>query len=187
MTRDSKAVVRNDVQELKLVALKDLEPFQGKLKELSEEDYRKLRKQIETLGFSEPFAVWSNKGRTLVLNGHQRLRTLQVMAQEGVVIPKLPAVFVRAKDRAEAKRKVLGLTSQYGQMTGDGLLEFMQDAGIQLPELKDNYRFPEIDFGKFEAEFFDGPEAEGEDGEGTGGSSLVTCPKCGETFKPESR
>lgn len=146
--------VRNDVEELKLLDIKDLQPFQGKLKDLSKANYAKLRKQIETLGFSEPIAVWRDKDKNYILNGHQRLRTLQVMAGEGVTVPKIPAVFVRAKDKKEAKRKVLALTSQYGEMTGDGLVEFMTDAGIEWPDVKDNFRFPEIDFKRFESEFF---------------------------------
>lgn len=154
--------IRNDVESMKLVDLKDLHPFQGKLKDLSKANYRKLRTRIEELGFSEPFAVWQNKGRTFVLNGHQRLRTLQVMAGEGVLIPKLPAAFIRAKDEKEAKRKVLALTSQFGEMTGEGLFEFLTEAGIEWPEAKDSFRFPEIDFKRFESEFFTDPVVEDE-------------------------
>jgi len=154
--------VRNDVEELKLLDIKDLQPVQVKLKDLSKANYAKLRKQIETLGFSEPIAVWRDKDKNYILNGHQRLRTLQVMAGEGVTVPKIPAVFVRAKDKKEAKRKVLALTSQYGEITGDGLIEFMTDAGIEWPDVKENFRFPEVDFKRFEAEFFTDPIVEDE-------------------------
>jgi len=159
-----KATIRVDVEEMRLLDLKDFAPFQGKLKELSKENYTKLRKQIETLGFSEPVSVWKNGTKTYILNGHQRLRTLQVMAGEGVDIPKIPAVYVRAKDKAEAKRKVLALTSQFGNMTTEGLFEFATEAGIAFQELADNFRFPEIDFKKYQEEFYDekDKEVEGE-------------------------
>lgn len=148
-------MIRNDILGLEMIEIKELEPFQGELKSLSKANYRKLRKQIETLGFSEPVAVWKNEGKNFILNGHQRVRTLQAMAQDGVDVPKIPAVLVKAKDRAEAKRKVLALTSQYGEMSDQGLMEFMAEAGIEWPEVKDGFRFPEIDFKRMEADWFD--------------------------------
>lgn len=148
-------VVRNDVKGLKTLPLKDLKPFQGKLKDLSKENYSKLRKQIERLGFSEPISIWEHEGNNYILNGHQRIRTLQIMAEDGVQIPAIPVVSIAAGNPGEAKRKVLALTSQYGEITGDGLLEFMTESGIEWPEVKENFRFPEIDFEQFENEYAD--------------------------------
>lgn len=144
-----------------LSEIDDLTEFQGNLKALSKENYHKLRKEIETIGFSEPVSVWKNGGKLYLLNGHQRVRTLKAMAVDGVGIPKIPVNYVEAKDMKEAKRKVLALTSQYGEIEGEGLYEFMSEAGIEWPDVKDSFRFPEIDFKKWEAEF--APEPINED------------------------
>jgi site-specific DNA-methyltransferase (adenine-specific) len=130
-------------------------PFQGDLKDLSEENYNKLKREILTNGFAEPISVWKNNGHNYCLNGHQRLRVItQMVMKEGYACPPLPINWVEAKDEAAAKRIVLALTSQYGAMTDQGLYEFMSEAGINANELIDSFNFPEIDMDKFQAEYF---------------------------------
>lgn len=135
----------------------DLKPFQGNLKNLSAENYNKLKKEILELGFSEPISVWDKKGELIVLGGHQRLRTLQQMIIDGYECPEIPINIVEAKNKKEAKRKVLALTSQYGEITKDGLYEFISEAEISMKDVEDSFRFPEIDFDDFKADFFEEP------------------------------
>ncbi len=125
--------------------LDDLEPFQGNLKKLSELDGVKLRKEILELGFSEPISIWQHAGKNFILNGHQRLAVLKGLRDEGYSIPPLPVSLVEADSCAQAKRKVLALTSQYGEITQDGLVEFLQNADISLEEAVESFRFPELD------------------------------------------
>lgn len=47
------------------VSYEKLAPLQGPLKELSSENYVKLRKEILELGFSEPFSVWKNEKKII--------------------------------------------------------------------------------------------------------------------------
>lgn len=136
-----------------LVYIESLSPFQGNLKDLSKTNYEKLKKEILDLGFSEPVSVWKNNNNFFLLNGHQRVRTLAEMKKEGFEIPKIPVNWVEAKDIKEAKKKVLALTSQYGEMTGQGLYEFMNEASINFKEIENSFRFPEINFEQFEAGF----------------------------------
>lgn len=136
------------------VPVDSLVHFQGDLKSLSKENYDKLKAEILVLGFSEPVSVWSHEGQLFLLNGHQRTRVLKQMGEEGFVIPPIPVNYVDASDIKEAKKKVLSLTSQYGQMEREGLYQFMTEADLTLPEL-DNFRFPEIDLEDFEKEFFE--------------------------------
>ena len=136
------------------VPLEKLEPLQGDLKDLSEENYKKLRREILERGFSEPISVWKHKGKLKILNGHQRVRALSVMRGEGYEIPPLPVSIIHAKDEREAKMKVLALTSQYGNMTGQGLYEFLTKGGIAPQELE-TFHFPEIDFKDFTDEFYE--------------------------------
>ena len=64
------------------------------------------------MGFSEPIAVWLHKGKSFILNGHQRVAVLRALASEGYTIPPLPVSIVDAESYQQAKKKVLALTSQ---------------------------------------------------------------------------
>lgn len=128
----------------KNLALEDLNILQGNLKDLSEENYNKLKREILNHGFSEPPSVWFNEGKWWLLNGTQRTRVLTGMKAEGYFIPPIPVSIIEADDITQAKEKVLALTSQYGEITDTGLYEFMNESGIDLSYL-DDLRFPEID------------------------------------------
>lgn len=128
----------------------ELHDFQGNLKHLSEDNYKKLKKSIIQLGFSEPCSVWKKDGKYWILNAHQRVRTLKRMRDDGATIPDIPVNFVEATDIKEAKKKVLSLTSQFGEMTKEGLDEFMTEAGLDFKEVEESFRFPEIDFVDFD-------------------------------------
>jgi len=164
--------------------LEQIEPFQGNLKDLSKENYNKLRKQILELGFSEPMSVWKTpEGKYMAINCHQRLRVLTEMKRaEGFKIPRLPVSFIEAETEHEAKKKILALTSQFGELTSAGLFEFASLNNIDLPTLED-FRFPEINMDNFKAEFFDMPldfeEPEDKGDPKDKEEELKTCPNCG--------
>lgn len=133
----------------------ELLPFQGNLKDLSDENYQKLKKEILELGFSEPVSVWLNDNKYHLLNGHQRHRVIKRMVEvEGYNCEPIPINIVEAKDVKEAKKKVLALTSQYGEITPDGLYEFMNESDISIEEITSSFRFPEIDLDLFNTDFF---------------------------------
>ncbi len=133
-----------------------LVPFQGDLKDLSKENYNKLKKSILELGFSEPCSVWLDDGVYKVLNAHQRVRVVKQMVEiEGYSCPDLPVNLIEADSIKEAKKKVLAFTSQFGEITNDGLFGFMTDAGLDMAWAKESLRFPEISFDKFEDSFFE--------------------------------
>lgn len=162
MTDDQpKQLVRVTCQGATTLMLEHLTEFQGELKELSKENYAKLRREIMDMGFSEPVSVWPEKVDATttfhLLNGHQRYRTLKQMQLEGFEIPPIPVNLVDALDRAEAKRKVLAFTSQYGQITQEGLYEFMTGADIGIDEVMDRFRFPEVDLQVFHDGFYGEP------------------------------
>lgn len=132
--------------------LEDLHEFQGELKELSDENYNKLKDEILDLGFSAPFFVWATvngeqRESLNLLDGHQRKKTLKKMSEEGITLPEsFPIVEVDAKSEKEAKRKVLAITSNYGRMTDKGLFSFADNAGIDMAEIADSFNFDAIDF-----------------------------------------
>ncbi len=129
--------------------------FQGELKSLSKTNYEKLRKEILELGFSEPISVWRHDGKHFILNGHQRLRTIQQMVEkEGYTCPPLPVTWVEADDFRQAKRKVLALTSQFGRIEDEGLFEFMSQAEISIAELAASFDFAGFNLDHFAEGYF---------------------------------
>ena len=136
------------------VELDKLVIIQGNLKELKVENYEKLKGNILKFGICSPWHVWDHKGKNEVLDGTQRTRTMQKMREEGYKIPKLPVTYIKAKTKKEAKEIILSLVSQYGNLTSEGLYEFMSEAGISMGELQASFSFPEINFKKFNLNFF---------------------------------
>jgi len=140
--------------------LESLTVIQGDLKELSEENYAKLRKRIETHGFDAPIFVWKDK----ILDGTQRYRVLGKMVEEGWTLPKgVPVCDIQAKNLSEAKERLLGYVSQFGKLTEDGLYEFLQD--MDEPDLS-TLDLPDFDWEGFEEGFLSsdpGQEPQGED------------------------
>ena len=119
--------------------------FQGNLKVLSEVNYEKLKTAILTLGFSEPVSLWDNYGeRCFLLNGHQRIATLKRMREEGYIIPEIPYSLIEADNDREAKKKLLSLTSQFGQMTQEGLIQFCEINEFNIEDVMKEFNFPDV-------------------------------------------
>jgi DNA modification methylase len=163
------------------ISIDSLEPFQGNLKDLSEVNYEKLKKEIIELGFSEPISVWKFEGKNYVLGGHQRLRTLKAMRDEGYEVPPVPVSYIEAEDVKEAKKKILALTSQYGEITRDGLYQFAIEAEITAKQIEESFRFPEINLKSWTKEFFeDNTVPPGPEGNGSSGLASVSRVKPGD-------
>lgn len=156
-----------DLIELSYTQLHD---FQGDLKELPEENYEKLKKEIATTGFAFAPHAWQNPSdqQWYLVDGHQRVKTVRRMNEEGWTIPHLKIVPVEASSYEEAKRRVLQGTSQYGHLTENGLKAFITDAKLSIEDVKVSFDFPTIDLPSFVAEHFRLGPGEGEGGEGVG-------------------
>jgi hypothetical protein len=139
--------------ELPIESLLD---FQGDLKVLSDESYAKFKSEILELGFSEPISIWvSPEGKNYILNGHQRRKTLLKLQEEGYEIPLIPVSLIEADNIKQAKKKVLALTSQFGTMTQDGLINFCEMNELNIDDMMKEFRFPEIPMLKFQDNDFD--------------------------------
>jgi hypothetical protein len=128
--------------------LEDLVPLQGDLKKLDAERYKKLKRALLEHGFSFPFFVWKDKTKLKVCDGHQRHRVLNRLQAQGYEIPPLPIAFIEAENETEARKKILLLSSQYGEMTDDSLLEYLKEADIDLDDLLDTVDLPQVDLEK---------------------------------------
>lgn len=135
-----------------LVEWEKLTGFQGELKSLAEVDYQKLKSEILALGFSFPVAVWRQGKNFNIIDGHQRVKTIGRMVKEdGFECPPLPVAWVDAKSYEEAKAKVLGGASQFGKIQAPGLQLLANAAKLSAVDLKNRFRFPEIDLAQFAA------------------------------------
>lgn len=160
------------------VSIDELTDLQGDLKDLSEENYVKLRNSMTKFGFSFPFYMWvDTDGTKYITDGHQRIRTLRKMRSEGIAIPELPADYVYAKDKQEAKQKLLLLNSQYGKFTQEGWDAFTFD--INMDEINDLLVIPEMSIN-----YTDPTKSDPQEGEQPDEKKEVTCPECGAHFTP---
>jgi hypothetical protein len=104
--------------------------FQGNLKRLTQKNREKLIGSICERGFIAPIFVWDDSGDYRLLDGHQRLKTLLWMREHGWDIPMLPVDIIEADDEQDAKKKLLAITSQYGEFDLDGFIEFTSDIEV---------------------------------------------------------
>lgn len=160
--------------------LDELNDLQGELKELSEENYVKLRNSIIEFGFSFPIDAWlDEESKAWVLDGHQRIKTLRKMREEGIIVPPLPANYISAATKTEAKKKLLLLNSRYGTMTREGFDAFIDEEDSPIDESLEAFLvLPEV-------EFFDDKEEAVADTSKEEEDKGVICPKCGHHFTPE--
>ena len=128
-------------------------PFQGKLKSLSKDRYEQLKGLILSEGYIGAIHVWANKGKHYCIDGHQRIYTLQKMRKEGYTVPELPVVKVLASSHKKAKKAVLAMISQHGEVDKQGLYEFMEDAELEVSELE-NIVIPDLDMEDFLEEYY---------------------------------
>lgn len=151
------------------IELSKLQPFQDDLKKLKRENFEKLRKSIIQKGFIAPFFVWKDKENNRICDGHQRYRVLKVLEKEGYEIPLLPCIFIEAFSAADAKEKLLHITSQYGSFFHAGTFDFIKD--LDMKKLK-TIKLPGFNFDK---------ESIKDDLDSVKKKKAV-CPECGKVF-----
>lgn len=162
------------------IPLDDLLEFQGNLKDLTTENYEKLKNSIYKYGFSFPVFFWvDSAGSKWILDAHQRLRVLKKMRDEGFIIPDLPADPIQAGSVKEAKEKLLLLNSRYGKMTQEGFDEFTAD--INLEEIGDMLVLDDVMFSENNQDFSD--KNKEIDVNELAKDLNMTCPRCGFEFK----
>jgi len=108
--------------------------FQGNLKKLSKKNLDRLKVRIIEDGFNVPFFVWDHKGDYRVLDGHQRLKALLSLRKDGWSLPLLPVAFIEAKDEADARKKLLAISSQYGEFDNEELTKWLDGVGQSVAE-----------------------------------------------------
>jgi len=163
----------------KYINIKKLKNFQGNLKKLDADAENKLKNSIIKYGFSFPVFVWKDN----ILDGHQRVFATLELLKAGYEVDKIPVVEIDAENKTEAAEKLLMLNSKYGEITDDGLHEFLASNEIDIASMAGELNLTEIDMDAF----FGPPDFEpaAEDDQGKLDEldpKMITCPHCGEDF-----
>lgn len=95
------------------------------LKNKENRDVSNLKKSILEIGFKIPIFIWE-KGK-YVTDGAGRVLALKMLEYEGYEIPDIPYIPIEAKNKLEAKRATLAISSQYGMISRDSIGEFIYD------------------------------------------------------------
>jgi hypothetical protein len=102
---------------------KNYEP--NALKSKKDRDVANLKSSILELGFIIPLFIW--KEGKYITDGAGRFMALELLEYEGYEIPDIPYFPIEAKNKTEAKRHTLAISSQYGLITPDSIGEFTFD------------------------------------------------------------
>jgi len=125
-----------------LIPIEDLEDFQGSLKGITRESMERLKAALRE-GIKFPKNVWRHGGKNYIINGHQTKKALLELREEGYKLPSgVPCVFVKAKDRQEAKRALLQADSKYSRVTRTGYQAFT--SGMDVAGLGNTIEIPEM-------------------------------------------
>lgn len=111
-----------------------LEEFQGGLKKISKANLEKLKRRIIRDGINVPVFVWRVNDWCRVLDGHQRLKALQSLREDGYELPLIPVAYIDAEDEADARQKLLGITSQFGEFEMEELSEWMAELDADVAD-----------------------------------------------------
>jgi len=132
---------------------RQLEPFQGNLKDLTESNYDRLKKSFTEKGLFVPLFVWENQGHFKILDGHGRERLFskegaQFLTKDGTKTHEVPCLIVQANNLKDAKEKLLIISSQFQSITQEGFDEFT--AHLDADWLKDTTHFDALFSNSFE-------------------------------------
>ena len=120
-------------------------------KEISKERFEKLKASIKQKGFAMPFLVWDSPKGPTILDGVHRKRAMLELAEEGHKIPtKLPATFVKCKNRKQALELMLTYSSVYARATEEQLYELIVKEEIDFSEIKEVIDLPDFNMKRFE-------------------------------------
>lgn len=183
--------VINKIDNLVYKKYEELEGFQEDLKELSKQEYEKLKNSILINGIIAPVYVWNNK----ILDGHQRVKVLKQLKLSGVDIPEeIPCVEIVAKSEKQAKKFLLQYVSQHGKITDEGLYSYLHNSTLikDYFDIKQEIDLPGFNMDMFEKGYItdftkeDLEKAQfAEDKEKEVDENIETdyeCPKCGHKF-----
>jgi 3'-phosphoadenosine 5'-phosphosulfate sulfotransferase (PAPS reductase)/FAD synthetase len=139
--------LKDRIDKYGYVKWREVAPLQpDDFKKYSPEQMGKLKESLKNNGFATPLFVWDTKKENVLLDGYHRIIALKELEDiEGVKVPpEIPAIFVKCKDRKDAKKVLLILNSHYADITKKALFEFVSD--LNFDELNTQIDIPQFDF-----------------------------------------
>jgi ParB-like chromosome segregation protein Spo0J len=116
--------------------------LQGSLKTLSEKNRTTLCNSILEHGYFIPAFIWRSGEDMYILDATQRYHALEELERKGYTIPDIPYIEIEAKDKKDAAKKLLQITSRYGEINPE--TSFFTDFDIDIAYLND-IAIPELD------------------------------------------
>ena len=163
----------------------DIDKFvdlQRNLKNMTVKNFEKLKNSILTYGFSFPLFVWNDEGTLYTVDGHHRIKVLQELRFDGCLVPELPYCSIEAKNKTEAKEKLLMFNSRFAKVTDEGLYEFVEKANLDLKSFMEKIEFPEINSKVFVESYCRETPSNKKDKKDGPVINLHKCPECGHEF-----
>lgn len=117
---------------------KNLIPIQGDLKEYECKKGRiALKNSIVSEGIIFPTFIWNDGDKKYIWDGHGRQEVYKLLEAEGYEIPDLPVVYILAKNRADAKIKLLKKEQDYRRrISKEGLGDFLDNESITIDDIE---------------------------------------------------
>lgn len=172
--------ISEKLSNLPTLPLGGLTELQGELKDVTTENYHKLKRQIEKRGLILPFFVWYDESTNTnyIEDGHARKKLL---VKEGLPLDtQLPVVYIPADNIQDAKEILLAISSQYGTITQEGYDTFTYD--LDQAYLEEMVHFDALKVWEEEIANSTGKEVESPEDFGSYDEDIETeycCPKCG--------
>jgi 3'-phosphoadenosine 5'-phosphosulfate sulfotransferase (PAPS reductase)/FAD synthetase len=139
--------LKDRIERYGCVMWRNVVPLQpDDFKKYTPEQITKLKESLKSNGFATPLYIWDTKKESILLDGFHRIIALKELEEiEGVKVPpEVPAIFVKCKDRKDAKKVLLILNSHYADITKKALFEFVAD--LNFDELNTQIDIPQFDF-----------------------------------------
>ena len=158
----------------------ELHPSQGDLKELSKDDFEKLKLSIKTNGFLHSPHIWFDKDtkKWQILDGHSRVLAAKALRNEGYHVGKIKCMAVLADTKKKAMEYILLMSSSYGKMSNESMSDFFINNELAFEDIAPMLDLPNVDL---EMEPIDDSEKSVEEGDSK--SKFIICPHCNEKFE----
>lgn len=126
-------MINNKVSNIQLIYREELNEFQGDLKLPNQDEISLLKSRIVNKGFSTPLFVREAENTMYILDWHQRLKALDLLADEWFMLEddKVPCVVIKADNEADAKALVLEYNSKYSEFDEIQLKEFAMNLDVE--------------------------------------------------------
>ena len=165
--------VRYEHEQVEMVPLSELRPYDGNAKRHTNEQIDAVEASIREFGFRNPVLAWHDEEDPVIVAGHARC-----IAAKNLGMGEVPVIFV--DDLSDAQRRALTLVdNQTTMMTGWDL----DQLSYELETLESEFDMSDFGFDVEAIPDIDGLFSDEEQDERWHEPKMVTCPHCGETFE----